>query len=446
MAQIAGQRCLRCLEVIDTVLEGELCPQCGRAVHVRCEPAGLPDPRTACPVCGGDPTRTGQATLRLTELPAFSGDADSARPDDEGTAFQRLLVALTPRVFVTKALVAINVAVFVLMVAAGTSAFKPSGEDLVRWGANFGPQTLAGEWWRLLTATFLHVGLLHLAFNMWVLFTGGPLVERLLGNVGFLLLYLVSGLVGSVASLLWNPMMVSAGASGAIFGVFGALVAVGLRQRGSVPMEQVERLRNSGLAFVGYNLVFGFFIPNIDVAAHLGGLAAGFLGGLVLRQPLRPEARRGRPVRNVFLVALGLVLVLGGVAAVSARHADLVAVVSELDRFEAMETRVLGTWNAAVTKSQKEQLTDAALADVVERDVLPEWRAARERLSGFKHVPARLQENLAALLDYMRLRQEGWEMIVPALREGDGEKVKQAVERQTMADAAAKQLTEKAGK
>jgi rhomboid protease GluP len=447
MAELVGRRCARCSQVINTVAEAEFCPQCGRAVHIHCEPAGgPPDPRTACPVCGSDLSRSPTATLRLTELPAFPGDADSHRPEDEGTAFQRLLVAMTPRVYVTRALVAINVGVFVLMVASGVSAISPSGEDLVRWGADFGPKTLAGEWWRLLTATVVHVGVLHIAFNMWVLLAAGPLVERLLGNVGFLVLYVVAGLTGSVTSLLWNPMLVSAGASGAIFGLFGALVAVALRQRGSIPMEQVTQLRNSGLAFVAYNLVFGLFLPNIDVAAHLGGLAGGFLGGLVLRQPLRPEARAGRPVRNALLVGLGVVLILGGVFAVSARHADLVTVLAELDRFEAVEDQARGTLREAAERAERRELTDRAVADTVEREVLPEWKATRQRLAAVGHVPATLQAHVAGVLEYMRLREEGWELLVRGLREGNGEVIRQASERQAAADEVAKRLTDKAGK
>ncbi len=442
MAELVGQRCARCFQAITAVAEADLCPQCGRAVHIDCEPAGgPPDPRTACPVCGSAPT----TRLRLTELSAFPGDADSDRPEDEGATFHRLLVGLTPRVYVTRALAAINVAVFVLMVASGVSAVSPSGEDLVRWGADFGPKTLAGEWWRLLTATFVHVGVLHIGFNMWVLLAAGPLVERLLGNVGFLVLYVVAGLTGSVASLLWNPMLVSAGASGAIFGLFGALVAVGLRQRGSIPMEQVTHLRNSGLAFVGYNLVFGLFLPNIDVAAHLGGLAGGFLGGLVLRQPLRPEARAGRPVRNALLVGVGVVLVVGGVLAVSARHADLVSLMAELDRFEAVEARSLETMQGLDERARRQNLTQAAVADIIEREVLPDWKASRQRLGAVDRVPADLRKRVAEILDYMRLREEGWDLLARGLRTGNDDTIRQARERQKAADEVAKRLTEKAG-
>jgi len=123
-----------------------------------------------------------------------------------------------PRVFVTWVLIAINLAVFVLMVIRGVGLMDPSIDSLLKWGADFGPLTTHGQWWRMLTSTFVHVGILHIAMNMYILLVSGPFVERLYGNVGFAVLYLLSGLGGSLVSLAWHPMLVSAGASGAIFG------------------------------------------------------------------------------------------------------------------------------------------------------------------------------------------------------------------------------------
>src|SRR5262245_31187047 len=145
-----------------------------------------------------------------------------AGPDEPAgrvEGFHRALRTGTPRVYVTAALIGLNVAVFAAMLLDGVHPLSPTPLDLIDWVADFGPLTTHGQWWRLLTATFLHIGFFHLMFNMWALSAFGPLVERQVGNVGFLVLYLVAGLVGSVASLWWNPLLVSAGASGAIFGV-----------------------------------------------------------------------------------------------------------------------------------------------------------------------------------------------------------------------------------
>jgi rhomboid protease GluP len=172
--------------------------------------------------------------------------------------------------------VGLNVLVFGAMVVAGISPFHPDAQQVLRWGADFGPFTLHGEWWRLGTSMFLHFGLLHLALNMWALFNLGLLAEPLLGSRAFLALYLLSGVGGSLASVLVHPLAVGGGASGAIFGVAGGLIAsMLLKRRGSENLHAI-RQQLPGLAmFVVYNLFFGFGNSGIDNMAHLGGLAVG---------------------------------------------------------------------------------------------------------------------------------------------------------------------------
>src|SRR5262249_35489619 len=176
------------------------------------------------------------------------------------------------------------VLVFVLMVLKGVSAWDPTADSVLKWGADYGPLTLRGQWWRMAVSTFLHFGLIHLLFNMLVLFNIGLFMESLAGRVEFVVLYLVCGLGGSAASLAWHPSIVSAGASGAIFGLYGALLGFLFRHRGVIPGESLASLRKGALTFVGYNLLFGLR-PGVDMAAHLGGLATGFLLGLFLIQP-----------------------------------------------------------------------------------------------------------------------------------------------------------------
>jgi membrane associated rhomboid family serine protease len=209
----------------------------------------------------------------------------------ERTAFNQALTKVETRVVITPALIAVNVLIFVVMVIAGVDFMRPSGAALISWGSNYGPKTLDGQWWRLLTSMFLHSGLIHLLLNMWVLASLGPLTERLFGTVRYLLLYVFAGLFGSVASLLWNPLVNSAGASGAIMGVLGGLVAFVINPRTETPETVSSAQRNSGLVFVAYNLVYGFSHAGIDSACHIGGLVSGFAMGWVLARPLDNDTR-----------------------------------------------------------------------------------------------------------------------------------------------------------
>lgn len=163
---------------------------------------------------------------------------------------------------------------------------------LLEMGANYPPLVWeAGQWWRLLASVFLHIGIAHLLLNGWALYQLGALFEHWLGSVPLLIVFLLSGAGGSLASLLWTRGL-SAGASGAIFGLLGALVAFLLRHR-DVLSPYAKSLLGQLLLWAGINVVFGFSMPGIDNAAHLGGCAVGFLLGLVLggRRQLRTHVQ-----------------------------------------------------------------------------------------------------------------------------------------------------------
>ncbi len=183
---------------------------------------------------------------------------------------------------VTLVVIGLNVIAFLgLAVASGSWTHIPS-RVLIDGGGNDGVLTLNGEPWRLLTSVFLHGGLLHIGLNMLALYQAGQLVERMFGPVRFASLYLVSGLFASVISVWWRQDVVSIGASGAIFGVFGGLLSYLMVHRRQMPRAAFSRLRAMTLSFVGYSLVIGFAIPGIDNAAHVGGLLGGLAAGWLL--------------------------------------------------------------------------------------------------------------------------------------------------------------------
>ncbi len=210
----------------------------------------------------------------------------------------------------TQVIVGINAAVFVGMLVAGVQMLgNPSGEDLVRFGANFGPYTLSGQWWRLLSCVFIHGGLLHIAFNMWCLWDLGRLAESIYGHLMFAAVYLITGLTSSLASIFWNPFTLSVGASGAIFGIAGALIAAFYLGEFSLPRAAMSGMLRSVMLFVGYNLFFGAIVARTDNAAHVGGLLMGLIMGALIAKLAPQQDAVGR---RIAILLFGLLLAYCG--------------------------------------------------------------------------------------------------------------------------------------
>ncbi len=200
-------------------------------------------------------------------------------PEHSGaTAPRRIARPRAPRLpyataYVTRALVAINVGVYLAELANGSGINAARGK-IFDHGALWGPVVAHGDWWRLITAAFLHYGPIHLGMNMLALYWFGTVVEAALGHLRFLALYLAAGLAGSAGSLLLSPNAVTVGASGAIFGVLGAMLILEYMSTG--------RLMGNAMTMIVINLAFTFAVPNISRGGHLGGLVAGILGTLAL--------------------------------------------------------------------------------------------------------------------------------------------------------------------
>jgi len=227
---------------------------------------------TSCPYCGGMRSSPEQASrYPAPVLPIEQPSGISA----------------------THVIVGINVLVFLAMVLSGVSPLNPTTAQLKHWGANWGPLSLGTQPWRILTSNYVHVGIIHLAFNMWCLWNLGQLAERILGRLNFVVLYTICGLAGSLASLWRHPLVVGAGASGAIFGLAGASIAVFYLGHLPIAKSALQGTMRSLLTFVGYNLLFGLS-PGIDNSAHVGGLVAGLAMGAALSKHVlvAPEVRR----------------------------------------------------------------------------------------------------------------------------------------------------------
>jgi membrane associated rhomboid family serine protease/Flp pilus assembly protein TadD len=210
----------------------------------------------------------------------------------------------------THVLFGANIAVFLAMALASGSIMDFNGEVMVRFGANFGPFTLSGQWWRLLTYMFLHGGLMHIAFNMWCLWDLGALCESLYGRWTFAAIYLITGVAAGLASVGWNPGVLSVGASGAIFGLAGALISSFYLGEFSVPRVAIQGTLRSLLFFVGFNVLFGTMVSGIDNGAHGGGLVSGLiLGALIARLAPQPD----RPLRRAGVLFF-MILIVGSAA------------------------------------------------------------------------------------------------------------------------------------
>lgn len=250
----AGVRCTRC--------DRPICPRC-----MITAPVGF-----QCPECvkGAPPVRN------MRQIQMSAGQAH-----------------------VTTALVAINAAVFVLGLAGGGGGLGNGGNSLAADYALYGPAVAQGDWYRLITAGFLHYGLIHVGFNMLILYRLGQMLEPAFGRLRFGLLYATALIGGSVGALILSPNALTAGASGAVFGLMGA-AAVALRQRG------INIMQSSIGALLVMNLVLTFAIRGISIGGHLGGLAAGVVAGFILERADKQVVAGSVAVGALAVVLLGV--------------------------------------------------------------------------------------------------------------------------------------------
>jgi rhomboid protease GluP len=183
---------------------------------------------------------------------------------------------------ITYTLIGVNVFIYLITSVLSQNFVDMDMETLVNMGALFGPYTvIEGEWWRLGTAMFLHGGMTHLLMNMFSLYLIGRGLEQYFNTQSYLSIYFFSGILGGLASLYVHPQSVGVGASGAIFGVFGALAGFFLAHRGQI-QEHTKAFMKDFAIIIAINIVIGLSIPSIDMTAHIGGLLVGIVGGFMI--------------------------------------------------------------------------------------------------------------------------------------------------------------------
>ena len=182
----------------------------------------------------------------------------------------------------TYSLIGINIIIYIISSILSHNIVDMDMEVLGNMGALFGPFVVfKGEWWRLFTSMFLHAGMTHILMNMFSLYLIGRGVEMYFEKKAYILIYLFSGLLGAMASLYMHPQSLGIGASGAIFGIFGALAGFFLAHKDQIASQSKAFMKDFAIV-LGINLVLGLSLPSIDVSAHIGGLVVGFIGGFIV--------------------------------------------------------------------------------------------------------------------------------------------------------------------
>ena len=315
------------------------------------------------------------------------------------------------RFSVTNVIIALNVAVFLVMAGVLGAGWieVPSIAPYIRYGANNGAATTQGEWWRLLTAMFMHYGLIHLTLNMWALYQAGRLVEALQGRLLYALTYLASGIGGGLLSIDWHGDKVwSVGASGAIFGVYGALLGHMWSQKEAVPKSVFQPIMKSTLTFAGYNLFYGTINSAIDNSAHIGGFATGLvLGWLTAMPPDAAVRARLLPRKLGLALAATAAIVTAGVwAAPRSTYSvrDELTYEAARKNIAAEETPLLARENAQLGRWETSADNGSEFGVLIDEQLIPYYDRLERTLQGLALRPglatARRRDALVKALQF----------------------------------------------
>ncbi len=312
--------------------------------------------------------------------------------------------------FITPIIINLNITVFLLMVVFGANAFLPSSESLLFWGANFRPLTLDGGWWRLITNCFIHIGVFHLLMNLFALLYIGLLLEPYLGKLRFLISYVLTGIVASVSSLFWNNYVISAGASGAIFGLYGVFLA--LLSTNLIDKSARRALTTSIVVFVVYNLLNGLK-GGIDNAAHIGGLLSGLLVGYAFY----PSLLQTFNVKMKYLPIsiLTICVIFFSIFAYKNIPNDFLTYQKKIKEYDKKELLALKTLSVPKCATHEEYLF------FIEKFGIPNWKECIRIANELQDLdlPPLLKKRNKVLLEYSMLRLDVENLAHKAVTEED---------------------------
>lgn len=358
-----------------------------------------------------NPERLNQALSLIQESPE-EGSFNSGGQHEEVTEDRGFLALILPGkdYLITPIILFANILVFVLMLFAGVHVMTPDSQSLLDWGANFRPLTMEGEWWRLLTSVFVHIGVLHLLLNMYALVYVGIMLEPILGKARFLSAYLITGIASSVASLMWHDFTISAGASGAVFGMYGVFLA--LLTTNFLPSSVKNTMMASIAVFVGYNLLYGLQ-PNsgIDNAAHVGGLISGMLIGYSFLPGLKNPSNSS--LKYGVIGVLSLALIVFTYNALKSTPNDIATYESGMKEFADYEQKALEVFNLTDDAPREAFLTS------IKDHGLNYWHESEKIVNGFDvlNLPEHIRNTNEKLKEYLKLRIQSYELLYKAIDE-----------------------------
>lgn len=321
---------------------------------------------------------------------------------------------------VTRVLIALNILVFGAMLWGGAGFWHSPNTVQLTWGANFAPATADGEWWRLVSAMFLHFGALHLGMNMLALWDGGKLVERMFGSWRFLFIYAISGVAGNLLSLvIQGNEAVSGGASGAIFGVYGALLVYVWYSRHHMRQIEFRWLFWGALIFSALTIGMGFVISGIDNSAHIGGFLTGIVCAILClpaSETHHPYLQRWRLFSGVCW-GVAMAVLLTHLPEPKYRWHEEVKVREQVQRFNLVDQQAHRKWNQIMMEGREGSVSFDEMAAQIDEQVANPYEESFEALSALPDDP-----NLpsAALLEqakaYALKRSEDSKAVAEKLR------------------------------
>jgi len=308
--------------------------------------------------------------------------------------------------YATYGIIAINVIVFILMVIDGAEIFTvTNGLVHIKWGSNVTALTLSGDWWRLITSMFIHFGIIHLAMNMYALYIAGVYLEPMLGKTKYIVAYFCTGIIAGIVSLWWHKEGLNgAGASGAIFGLYGVFLA--LLFTNLIPKQVRTALLQSIGIFVAFNIVYGMK-SGIDNAAHIGGLLSGMLIGFIFYLELSGKINIKKPVATVLITIL---TTAGTWYFLTNYKSDVVRIDQLQKRFFVLQDSALNSL------TESERLTGTERKEKLVNVTLPIWRKNLDNLNEMEllSMTAPMKSEHQRLKQYVQLRIEETELLIKA--------------------------------